>query len=29
VAGVVFDVTATVRMILGSGKVWTLHGILG
>ena len=29
VAGVVFDVTATGRMILGSGKVWTLHGILG
>ncbi len=29
VAGVVLDVTATVCMILGSGKVLTLHGVLG
>ncbi|MFI5166995.1 MAG: hypothetical protein ACHQQS_10270 [Thermoanaerobaculales bacterium] len=29
VTGVVFDVTATVCMILGSGKVLTLHGVLG
>jgi hypothetical protein len=29
VSGVVFDVTATVCMILGSGKVLTLHGVLG
>ena len=29
VAGVVFDVTATICMILGSGKVLTLHGVLG
>jgi hypothetical protein len=29
VTGVLFDVTATVCMILGSGKVLTLHGVLG
>ena len=29
VLGVVLDVTATVCMILGSGKVLTLHGLLG
>lgn len=29
VAGVALDITATVCMILGSGKVLTLHGVLG
>jgi len=29
VVGVVLDVTATVCMILGAGKVLTLHGVLG
>jgi len=29
VVGVVLDVTATLCMILGSGKVMTLHGVLG
>jgi hypothetical protein len=29
VAGVVFDVTATVFMIIGSGRVVTLHGVIG
>jgi hypothetical protein len=29
VAGVVFDVTATICMILGSRQVLTLHGVLG
>ena len=29
IAGVVLDVTATICMILGSGKVMTLHGVLG
>ena len=29
VIGVVLDVTATVCMILGAGKVLTLHGVLG
>jgi hypothetical protein len=29
VAGVVLDVAATVCMIIGSGKVLTLHGVLG
>jgi len=29
VVGVVLDVTATVCMILGAGKVLTLHGLLG
>jgi heme/copper-type cytochrome/quinol oxidase subunit 2 len=28
-AGVVFDVTATVCMILGSGRLVTLHGVIG
>ena len=29
VAGVVFDITATIFMIIGSGKVMTPHGIIG
>ena len=29
VAGVLLDITATACMILGSGKVLTLHGVLG
>ena len=29
VAGVVFDVTATVFMIIGSGRMVTLHGVIG
>lgn len=29
IAGVVFDVTATVFMIIGSGRMITLHGVIG
>jgi heme/copper-type cytochrome/quinol oxidase subunit 2 len=29
IAGVVFDVTATIFMIIGSGRVITLHGVIG
>jgi hypothetical protein len=29
VAGVFFDITATVFMIIGSGKLLTLHGVIG
>ena len=29
VAGVLLDITATACMIVGSGKVLTLHGVLG
>lgn len=29
VLGVIFDITSTICMIIGSGKVVTLHGLIG